>query len=244
MSAVVFDAMGTLFELTPLQERLGAAETEAWFERILHSAATLTDAVGRICGHRADILDLVSPTPGRKLFGRAVTIRYVPNRADLRDEDRRSFASCFYEAIGDKPEGLVLVLDSSSQHDVSVGGGAKFSRLHNHGLAGLITHARVRDFNELAAFDPVFYCRGEAIQAGAGDLMPVAANVPVSLCGTTVVPGDYVYADSSGVVVIPARHLEQVLGSAAEIQAEDKAILSVIRAEDPQEVLTGNSSES
>jgi 2-haloacid dehalogenase len=39
---VVFDSMGTLFELTPLHERLGPAVTEAWFERILHSAATIT----------------------------------------------------------------------------------------------------------------------------------------------------------------------------------------------------------
>jgi len=39
---VVFDSMGTLFRLTPLQERIGVAATEAWFERILHSAATLT----------------------------------------------------------------------------------------------------------------------------------------------------------------------------------------------------------
>jgi 2-haloacid dehalogenase len=39
---VVFDAMGTLFDLAPLRERLGAHATEAWFERILHSAATLT----------------------------------------------------------------------------------------------------------------------------------------------------------------------------------------------------------
>jgi 2-haloacid dehalogenase len=38
----VFDAMGTLFDLAPVRERLGAAATEAWFERILHSAATLT----------------------------------------------------------------------------------------------------------------------------------------------------------------------------------------------------------
>ena len=136
------------------------------------------------------------------------------------------------------------MLDSSAQHDVSVGGGAKFSRLHNHGLAGLITDARVRDFDELAALDPVFYCRGEAVRAGARDLMPVAANVPASLCGTTVVPGDYVYADSSGVVVIPAGHLERVLRSAAEIQAQDKAILSVIRAEDPGDVLSGKSSEN
>jgi 2-haloacid dehalogenase len=39
---LVFDAMGTLFDLAPLRERLGAEATEAWFERILHSAATLT----------------------------------------------------------------------------------------------------------------------------------------------------------------------------------------------------------
>jgi 4-hydroxy-4-methyl-2-oxoglutarate aldolase len=205
------------------------------------SAATLTDAVGRICRHRAHIVDLVSPTPGRKLFGRAVTIRYVPYRADMSDADRRSFASCFYDAIGDEAEGLVLVLDSSAQHDVSVGGGAKFSRLHNRGLAGLITDARIRDFHELAALNPVFYCRGEAVRAGARDLMPVAANGPVSLCGTTVVPGDYVYADSAGVVVIPDGHVEQVLASAAEIQVEDTAILPVIRAEHPLELLRGRS---
>lgn len=40
---VVFDSMGTLFERTPLQERLGSeAALEAWFERTLHAAATVT----------------------------------------------------------------------------------------------------------------------------------------------------------------------------------------------------------
>lgn len=39
---IVFDAMGTLFDLAPLRERLGAPGTEAWFERMLHSAASVT----------------------------------------------------------------------------------------------------------------------------------------------------------------------------------------------------------
>jgi 2-haloacid dehalogenase len=39
---LVFDAMGTLFDLAPVRERLGAAATAAWFERILHSAAAVT----------------------------------------------------------------------------------------------------------------------------------------------------------------------------------------------------------
>ncbi len=34
--------MGTLFDLAPLRERLGEAAAEAWFQRILHSAATVT----------------------------------------------------------------------------------------------------------------------------------------------------------------------------------------------------------
>ena len=45
--AVAFDAMGTLFRLSPLRDRLraiGAPEQtlEAWFGRLLHSAASLT----------------------------------------------------------------------------------------------------------------------------------------------------------------------------------------------------------
>jgi 2-haloacid dehalogenase len=45
--AIVFDALGTLFELRPLVERLeelGAPEGtfDAWFERLLHSAASVT----------------------------------------------------------------------------------------------------------------------------------------------------------------------------------------------------------
>jgi len=39
--AVVFDALGTLFQLRPLEERLEGA-FDAWFERLLHSAAAVT----------------------------------------------------------------------------------------------------------------------------------------------------------------------------------------------------------
>ena len=74
--------------------------------------------------------------------------------------------------------------------------------------------------------------------------MAIAANVPVSLSGTTVLPGDYIHGDLSGVVVIPSGHLEQILKSAAEIDAEDKAFLSIIRHEDPEEVRKRGSGES
>ncbi|HVU31617.1 MAG TPA: RraA family protein [Sphingomicrobium sp.] len=198
------------------------------------SGAALADAIARICLHRAHIPDLVSPTPGRKLFGRAVTIRYIPYRADMSDNDELSFGRFFYEAIGDDGEGAVLVLDCSGQHEFSVGGSVKFSRLHNRRLAGLVTDARVRDFEALAALEPIFYCRGETVEAGTTKLMPVAANVPVSLSGTTVLPGDYIHADRSGALVIPSQHVRQVLEAAAMIDAKDKELLPIIRDEGPR----------
>jgi len=73
--------------------------------------------------------------------------------------------------------------------------------------------------------------------------MPIAANVPVSLDGTMVFPGDYIYGNSSGVVITPSGHLEQVLKAAIEIDAKDKAFLPIIRHEDLQEVRKRGSRE-
>jgi len=43
---VLFDVLGTLFSLEPLQKKLRPAALEAWFERLLHSATSLTLAGG------------------------------------------------------------------------------------------------------------------------------------------------------------------------------------------------------
>lgn len=199
--------------------------------------------MGRLCMHRAHILDLVSPTPGRVLFGRAATIRYVPYRQDLSADEPASFARFFYEAVAEDCENTVLVLNNPAPPGTSIGGSVKFSRLHNHRLAGLVTDARLRDFAELSDYSPVFYCRGEAAQAGSHALMPICANVPVHLGGTTVVPGDYVYADSAAAVVIPAAHIDRVLDLAREIDAQDRAYLKAISMENPGEIRGRGSDE-
>lgn len=189
----------------------------------LAGVAALTDAMGRVLDHEANVLDLVSPTPGRVLFGVAATVRFLPYRADRFSEDATNFARCFYAAIEDEPSGKVVVIDSAGYTNTSVGGGTKFSRLHNNGVAGLITDARLRDFQELATYDPVFYCAGEAVRAGTAAIMPIAVNVPVVLGGAAVFPGDFIYADGSGAVVIPATHFEAVLDAAIAIAHTDEA---------------------
>lgn len=58
--------------------------------------------------------------------------------------------------------------------------------------------------------------------------MSVSVNEPVNLAGAAVLPGDYVFADEAGAVIVPASSLMEVLHAANDIQAKDKNYLDAI----------------
>ena len=62
-------------------------------------------------------------------------------------------------------------------------------------------------------------------------MTPFQANVPVVLGGVGVIPGQYVYADSAGAVVIPDDQIDEVLAEARKIEAEDEEFRSQISHE-------------
>jgi 4-hydroxy-4-methyl-2-oxoglutarate aldolase len=205
--------------------------------------ADLVDAMGHLHRHRCHILDLVSPTPGRILFGPAVTISYFPSCSASLDPERYNLANLFYEAVGDEPEGKVVVLASNGYTDVSMGGGTKLSRLQEHGCAGVLTDGRLRDFDELAGYDFAAYCSGEATRWGGGEVTPLQANVPVVVARVGVFPSQYVYADSAGAVVIPPGQLDEVLAEARRIEADDARFRAQIAREDLAGPVAGGGQE-
>jgi regulator of RNase E activity RraA len=201
------------------------------------ACASLVDAMGRVHSHRAHILSLVSPAP-RRLFGRVATIAYLPYRDDLPESDL-GFGELFHRAVGASPAGTVLVLSSGGYPEASHGGGMKLSRLQHTGAAGVLADGRLRDFNQLRDYAFATWCRGEATRWGGDTVMPFAANVPVEIGGVSVIPGDYVYADASGAVVIPRASLQRVIDEALRVEAEDMQSLDDIAAERPEETSHG-----
>lgn len=200
-------------------------------------SASLSDALEDLFGHKAHVRDLISPTPSRVLFGPASTIRLVPTREDVKREALHSFKRLFYEAVREPREGQVLVLDTSGHFDTAILGGVNVSRLDVHRLGGLLADCRLRDFGEIAGMDLAAWCRGNTPKAGSDKLMGVAANVPAVVGDTTVLPGDWVYADRGGAVVIPEERLDEVLDRAVEVGEEDQARREDVRSEDPDEIL-------
>lgn len=203
--------------------------------------ADVVDVMAQRYRHRAHVLDLVSPAPERVLFGPAVTISFLPYRQDLMDDRIHTLGPMFYEAInGVDPAGRVLVMASNGHPHISLGGGTKLSRVRNHGMAGVLADGRVRDFDELNELGLAVWCTGETSKAGGDLVRPYQANVPVVLTGVTIIPGDYVLADRSGAVVIPAADVDEVLAAARQMAQMAADMAAMIRTESADEVRRGS----
>lgn len=111
--------------------------------------------------------------------------------------------------------GDVLVVATESRR-AAVWGELLTHNARRQGLGGLITDGNVRDTTHLSRSDfPVF--AAAVSQAGAVKETPGSVNVPVSVGGVTVRPGDVVVGDADGVTVVPRETADATAEAVAEI---------------------------
>ncbi len=185
------------------------------------SSASISDAMAQRFSHRWHVLDLVSPTPGAIVHGRAATVRLLPRRDDVRDPSIHDFSPTAQAAAKDDAQGRVLVVATGSHRDAAVAGGKKLTLVDSLGFNGLVTDGRLRDFDEAKALGAVSYCAGETVLADREDLMAFETGVPIELAGVLVMSNDWIFADGAGAVVVPGDALDEIIAAAAEREAAD-----------------------
>src|SRR4029079_12348063 len=79
------------------------------------------------------------------------------------------------------------------------------------GLAGMVIDGGARDIEELEEIGFPVWSRSQTPATSVGRYVPVARNVPVNCGGVLVRNGDWIVADKTGVVVVPAESLSQIL---------------------------------
>lgn len=168
-------------------------------------------------------------------------MRFLPARDDLEDQ-ALPWPRAFHEAVGEDPAGKVLVLGSTRRPEVTLAGGTKLSRLDRWGLAGALVDGRVRDLDEIARLEAGVWCRGEGLRWGGDRRLAIDVDVPVAVGQVTVAPGDVVYLDRAGGVVLPAGVVDDLLDEAIRIEAEDEAYKQAVAEEDRQAILAGSTS--
>ncbi|MBW3245475.1 hypothetical protein KUV57_22810 [Epibacterium sp. DP7N7-1] len=168
------------------------------------------------------------------MFGRAVTMRSLPARADHdKAVGARSAAEhgmgVFARALSLCDERSVLVIEARGTLHYAAGGGTGLSSLLGRRAAGLLTDGQIRDSDSLTAnamkTGTKLMTGGYTLQYGSHRMLtPCEVNAPVAIGQTLVVSGDYVFGNADGVVIIPADLAEEVLETAV-VLARSAAVM-------------------
>ena len=181
--------------------------------------ATLSDALDRlgIVGQCRDI----SPRDVKfRMTGRAFTILYGPAGQP---------PGTVGDFIDDVAPGRVIVLDNGGREDVTVWGDILTEIAHRRGLAGTLIDGINRDVALCLELGYPVFSRKHWMRTGKDRVQVEAMNMPVTIGGARVAPGDLIRGDADGVVVIPQEHEARVLTVAQEIHAAEQHIRDAVR---------------
>jgi regulator of RNase E activity RraA len=121
----------------------------------------------------------------------------------------------------------VLVVDAGGDMTNAIVGEIMLRLAQKKGIAGFVIDGAIRDTAAFAGDTFPVYARGITHRGPYKD-GPGEINVPVSIGGMVVHPGDIIVGDEDGLVVVPLDEAEAVLKLVREQQIKEKDILQSI----------------
>lgn len=136
-------------------------------------------------------------------------------------------------------EGEIYVLVTRGEYNCAVFGELFATAINQRKGAGVLLDAYARDIKQLKAMNfPLFY-RGKNPKTSKGRCEINECQIPVVMDGVTINPGDYIFGDCDGVVIIPKDLIEEVLDRAfALIKDEDRVRDSLLSGDSLEKVYT------
>jgi regulator of RNase E activity RraA len=153
---------------------------------------------------------------GRRVAGRAFTMRFVPAREDLATPESWASPRSTRAAIEAMAAGDIVVVDAMGLIGAGIFGDILCARMKKRGLAGLVTDGAVRDGVGVEATGLPVWCAGVAAPPSVAELTFVGWDEPIGCGGVAVMPGDAIVADGDGAVAVPEALIAAVLAEARE----------------------------
>jgi 4-hydroxy-4-methyl-2-oxoglutarate aldolase len=146
-----------------------------------------------------------------RFVGSAVTVRAAPNDFKIVPW-----------AVDSLTQGDVLVIDGAGATSRGIWGDFVGARAKDLGCAAVVIDGATRDAAGLEELALPVFARG-VTNRGPTRLGPGEVNIPVSCGGVSVLPGDIIVGDASGIIVIPRTELTAALELVrARVAVEDE----------------------
>lgn len=162
--------------------------------------------------------DLRPVTATRPAVGRALTVQVDPVAPGAGRPDLHLGAAAVDAGADDR---VIVVAVSGDMRVSGAWGGLLSLAAHTRGIRGTVVAGLCRDSDEIRELGYPVYAYGTTPTTARGRLKEVAIEVDVTIGGVTVHPGDWVVADSDGIIVVPAAEVAAVAAAgAAMLDAE------------------------
>ncbi|MDP6785683.1 MAG: hypothetical protein QGI13_01005 [Rhodospirillales bacterium] len=174
------------------------------------------------------------PELGRRV-GYAVTCVYgLPDPAF-----KRLTLEDVIDAVDASPKPVVLVLEQKFppeiQNKVGLSGGVMTTSFKAVGCVGVVSNGPSRDLDEIRPMKVQYLLSG--VTPGHGTMSVHAINVPVSVAGMDVAPGEIVHMDENGACKFPADKLAQVAANVKAMAKQEGALMArIAKAKSAREV--------
>lgn len=156
-----------------------------------------------------------------KMIGPAFTVQFQPV-----SENEPAEAANYIEQV---PEGHVIVLSNRGRTDCTVWGDLLTTTAVQQHISGTVIDGCYRDADRIEALQFPVYAKGVYMKSGKNRVKMTGVQVALTIGNTVVRPGDIVFGDDSGVLVIPRDHLTEIGRIAREVEAAEKKIEADVR---------------
>ncbi|SHE40340.1 Regulator of RNase E activity RraA [Litoreibacter ascidiaceicola] len=142
----------------------------------------------------------------------------------------RTRRMAYYKQMADAPQPSVCVVeDEDYPNAIGAFWGEVNTEVHKGlGMSGTLTNGVMRDLGDMAPDYPVV---AGSIGPSHGFVHVTALDVPVTVFGMTVRPGDLVHADRHGAVVVPPEVIDQLETAIRKMQETEHLVLGPAREE-------------
>ena len=161
-----------------------------------------------------------------RLVGPAYPVRGEQSSIEHYEDDAYRLLGMFEQV----PMNSVMVYDTNDVgSDSAHFGELSATAVRHRGVRGIVVDGNVRDSNFLLSEGFPTFCRGFSPLDGYGRWHIVEWNVPITIHGVLINPGDFIYGDRDGVVRIPKDIVLEVLEKSEEDRRVETQIRSAVR---------------
>ena len=151
------------------------------------------------------------------LVGRCQTTLW----ADMAHQDPHPYEKELLAIDSCRPDDVLIAAAGGSTHS-GVWGELLSTAARNTGCLGVIVDGAVRDVRKMKEMDFPVFARGTCVYDSQNRQRVIDYDVPVEIDGVRFSPGDLVFADVDGVVVVPQEIEERAIQAAWEkVHAEN-----------------------